>query len=139
MRSTMQTIQEQQEQACRPVPCQRIFPRKTGSQYFAIIDEKEDCNPIPTTSGSTIWEQATRQYAEYEKQAAEQIHQGHVDEANPWLRRTGWVPYLDSFSSTQLLEYIDMPTIDDQTDPSSIADPNERAIQAIWTAMGQVG
>jgi hypothetical protein len=72
-RSTMQTIQAQQAQACRRVPCQRIFPRKTGSQYFAIIDEREDSHPIPITPGSTIWEQATQQYAEYEKQAAERI------------------------------------------------------------------
>uniref|UniRef100_A0A093UT40 Transposon Tf2-6 polyprotein n=1 Tax=Talaromyces marneffei PM1 TaxID=1077442 RepID=A0A093UT40_TALMA len=137
--STMQTILARQEQACRQVRCQRIFPRKMGSQYFAIIDDKEDSHPIPTASRSTIWEQASRQYAEYEKQAAERIQQGHVDEANPWLRRTGWVPYLHSFSSTQLLEYIDMPAMDDQIDQSPIADPNERAIQAIWTAMGQVG
>jgi hypothetical protein len=135
----MQSIQERQEQACHRVPCQRIFPQKTGSQYFAIIDEKEDSDPIPTTPRSRIWEQASQQYAEYEKKAAEWIQQGHVDEANPWLRRTGWVSYLDSFSSTQLLEYIDMPTMDDAMDPSPIADPNECAIQAIWTAMGQVG
>jgi hypothetical protein len=135
----MQTIQEQQEQACRRVQCQRLFPRKTGSQYFAIIDEEEDSHPIPTTPRSTIWEQASRQYAEYEKQAAERIQQGHVDEANPWLRRTGWGSYLDSFSSTQLLEYIDMPAMDDLMDQSPTAEPNERAIQAIWTAMGQVG
>ncbi|QGA20956.1 hypothetical protein EYB26_008666 [Talaromyces marneffei] len=138
-RSTMQTIQEQQKQACRRVPCQRIFPRKTGSQYFAIIDEKEDSDPIPTTPGSMIWEQASRQYAEYEKQAAEQIQHGHIDEANPWLRRTGWVPYLHSFSSTQLLEYIDMPAMDDAVNHSPVADLDEHAIQAIWTAMGQVG
>jgi hypothetical protein len=137
--STMQTIQEQQEQACRPVQCQRLFPRKTGSQYFAIIDEKEDTHPIPTTAGARIWEQASQRYAEYEKQAAERIQPGHVDEANPWLRRTGWVRYLNSFSSSQLLEYIDMPAMEDPMDPSPIADPNERAIQAIWTAMGQVG
>ncbi|KAE8550147.1 hypothetical protein EYB25_008678 [Talaromyces marneffei] len=135
----MQTIQEQQEQACRRVSCQRIFPRKTGSQYFAIIDEEEDSDPIPTTPGSTIWEQASRQYAEYEKQAAERIQQGHVDEANPWLRRTGWVPYLHSFPSTQLLEYIDMLAMDDAVNHSPVADLDEQAIQAIWTAMGQVG
>jgi hypothetical protein len=131
----MQTIREQQERACRSVQCQRLFPRKTGSQYFAILDKEEDSHPTPTALGSTIWEQASRQYAEYEKNAAEQIQQGHVDEANPWLRRTGWVPYLNSFSNTQLLEYIDMPTImDDPMDPSGpspIANPNERAIQAI--------
>jgi hypothetical protein len=46
---------------------------------------------------------------------------------------------LNSFSSSQLLEYIDMPAMEDPMDPSPIADPNERAIQAIWTAMGQVG
>jgi len=62
-----------------------------------------------------------------------------VDEANPWFYWTGWVSYLDLFSSTQLLEYIDMLTIDDPTTPSPIMDPNERAIQAIWTVMGQVG
>uniref|UniRef100_A0A093W2K6 Uncharacterized protein n=1 Tax=Talaromyces marneffei PM1 TaxID=1077442 RepID=A0A093W2K6_TALMA len=134
----MQTIQEQQEQACRRVSCQRIFPRKTGSQYFAIIDEEEDSDPIPTTPGSTIWEQASRQYAEYEKQAAERIQQGYVDEANPWLRRTGWVPYFTHFR-TQLLEYIDMPAMDDAVNHSPVADLDEQAIQAIWTAMGQVG
>ncbi|KAL3711305.1 hypothetical protein TMatcc_005103 [Talaromyces marneffei ATCC 18224] len=137
--STMQTILARQEQACRQVRCQRIFPRKMGSQYFAIMDEKEDSDPIPTTPGSMIWEQASRQYAEYEKQAAEQIQHGHIDEANPWLRRTGWVPYLHSFSSTQLLEYIDMPAMDDAVNHSPVADLDEHAIQAIWTAMGQVG
>ncbi|KAE8555303.1 hypothetical protein EYB25_003851 [Talaromyces marneffei] len=137
--STMQTILARQEQACRQVRCQRIFPRKMGSQYFAIIDDKEDSHPIPTASRSTIWEQASRQYAEYEKQAAERIQQGHIDEANPWLRRTGWVPYLHSFSSTQLLEYIDMPAMDDAVNHSPVAALDEHAIQAVWTAMGQVG
>ncbi|EED11444.1 conserved hypothetical protein [Talaromyces stipitatus ATCC 10500] len=61
---------------------------------------------------------------------------GHMDEANPWLRQTGWVLYLASFSSEQLLTYIDMPAppMDD-----AIKDPNERAIYAIWTAMGELG
>ena len=132
-------IREHEEQACQPILCQQLFPKWLNSQYFAIIDEKEDSYLIPTTPRSTIWEQASQQYAEYEKQAAQRIQQGHVDEANPWLRRTGWVSYLDSFSSTQLLEYIDMPAMDDPIDQSLIAEPNERAIQAIWTAMGQVG
>ncbi|QGA18638.1 hypothetical protein EYB26_006323 [Talaromyces marneffei] len=138
-RAVMQTIQKKQQEACQRVQCQQLFPKWLNSQYFAIIDENKDSNPIPTTPRSTIWDQATRQYAEYEKQAAERIQQGHIDEANPWLRRTGWVPYLHSFSSTQLLEYIDMPAMDDQIDQSPIADPNECAIQAIWTATGQVG
>ncbi|EEA23651.1 conserved hypothetical protein [Talaromyces marneffei ATCC 18224] len=137
--SCLYTIQEQQQQACQRVQCQQLFPKWLNSQYFAIIDENKDSNPIPTTPRSTIWDQATRQYAEYEKQAAEQIQHGHIDEANPWLRRTGWVPYLHSFSSTQLLEYIDMPAMDDAVNHSPVADLDEHAIQAIWTAMGQVG
>jgi hypothetical protein len=52
----------------------------------------------------------------------------------------GWVPYLKLFSHEQLVAYIDMPTVmDDTVDDAAVADPNECAIQAIWMAMGQLG
>lgn len=137
--SAMQTIQELQDQACRPVQCQRLFPRKAGSQYFAIIDNQESSDPSSTTPGSIFWEKATQQYAQYEQQATERIQLGHVDEANPWLRRTGWVLYLNSFSSHQLLEYIQMPAVNDSMDHTHVLNPDEHAIQAIWMAMGELG
>lgn len=98
-----------------------------------------DSQSIPTTAESRIWEQATQQYTEYQKQAAEKFQQGRVDEANPWLRRTGWVSYLEPFSSTQLLEYIDMLDMNDLIDHTQTTNPDEYAIQAIWTAMGELG
>jgi hypothetical protein len=56
------------------------------------------------------------------------IQDGEKDEANLWLKQTGWVPYLKKLDPDWLLESIKPPNSDPQKDEEPVA-------EAIWTAM----
>jgi hypothetical protein len=59
------------------------------------------------------------------------IQDGEKDEANPWLKQTGWVPYLKKLDPDRLLESIKPPNSDPQKDEELVA-------EAIWTAMAEM-
>ena len=124
-------IQRRQERACRPVRCQRLFPQGEGSGYFAIIGEDEE-HPVPDMDRcQRFCEKVHAHWKKTEEDANRLIQDGEKDEANPWLKRTGWVPYLKKLDPDRLLESIEPPNSDPQKDEEPVA-------EAIWTAMAEM-
>lgn len=56
------------------------------------------------------------------------IQDGKGDEANPWLERTGWLPYLINIERPDLLASIKEPNMDPEKDKEPVK-------AAIWNAM----
>ncbi|KAI7592076.1 hypothetical protein KC316_g2508 [Hortaea werneckii] len=75
------------------------------------------------------WEAASASYEQ--KNKCDIIRAGESDEVNPWLRRTGWVPYLTGCPQNDLLATVRKP--DGQTDGQ-----NEVIAAVIWDAVGDV-
>ncbi|EED17271.1 hypothetical protein TSTA_023250 [Talaromyces stipitatus ATCC 10500] len=121
--------------------------------YFAIIDHHDvederdrmdEANSISLPNAAIFWEQANAKFAEFEKKLVEKIAQGHVDEANPWLRRTGWLPYLKPFTFHALQAFIEAPEPPSEDENQSTAIPDTKTAEkcaawAVWSAMGEVG
>lgn len=124
-------IQDQIEQNCRPVPCQRLFTNGIGSHYIPITRPAEVAQAQSTqTHADMVGElmQQVRQYQREEQDARETVIQaGDLDEATPWLRRTGWVRYLQGVERR--------PLIDSMERPAETAEGDERAMLVIWEAM----
>ncbi|KAL8991690.1 MAG: hypothetical protein Q9169_007742, partial [Polycauliona sp. 2 TL-2023] len=81
------------------IRCQRFFPSRHGSQYFAVgepiaerLISRQAQNIVP------IWQQAKEAMAQVWKAADEKesrmIAEGEISEVNPWLERAGWHRYL---------------------------------------------
>ena len=96
--------QAELEQACWPVTCQQVFLSGFGSHYIAVQADnygKRDHGhsrqePIPPEDAvqrcieqlQMCWQE------EQQAQATAPVEPGNWDEANPWLRCTGWAVYL---------------------------------------------
>lgn len=122
-------IQSQIKQHCRPVACQRLFTNGIGSHYIPIIHPTDEV-PAPSSHTDIIDQlrQQVRQYQREEQAARETVIQaGDLDEATPWLRRTGWVRYLQGVERR--------PLIDSMARPAETAEGDERAMLVIWEAM----
>ncbi|KAJ5743532.1 hypothetical protein N7533_010634 [Penicillium manginii] len=82
----------------RAVACQRIFSQGPGSHYIHIVQPNPNEPPIdPVEDPDRIHQlvQMVEEYQQQDQQAHETIIQaGELDEATPWLNRTGWVRYL---------------------------------------------
>ncbi|KAJ6126282.1 hypothetical protein N7471_010775 [Penicillium samsonianum] len=82
----------------RPVLCQRIFTQGPGSHYIHIAQPNPNEPPEdPVEDPDRIHRlmQTIEEYQQQDQQAHETIVQaGDLDEATPWLNRTGWVRYL---------------------------------------------
>jgi hypothetical protein len=130
-RSKEESVQAQVRKGCRQVHCQRIFPSRHGSQYFEVrapAEGQEDGpQPVPT-DGDAAWARVGREMAEawtnIEKWARTTIQDGERDEVNPWLKRTGWLPYLVGMERPDLLACIEQPN----PDPKKDEEPVEAAI-----------
>ncbi|KAI7592077.1 hypothetical protein KC316_g2510 [Hortaea werneckii] len=95
---------------------------------------------------SQVRERACSHYVEI--RASDTIRSGEVDEVNPWLRRTGWVPYLEGFSSRDILRLVQEPADDEAVLSSQVQqsdhDPGEediyreRVAAIIWHAVADV-
>jgi hypothetical protein len=59
------------------------------------------------------------------------IQDGEKDEANPWLKRTGWVPYLKGLDPEALQASIERPNSNPEKEEEPVA-------EVIWTAMAEV-
>ncbi|PSN59182.1 hypothetical protein BS50DRAFT_658963 [Corynespora cassiicola Philippines] len=134
-RTGAKTVQERIGDGCRRVHCQRFFSSRHGSRYFEVqapVQGQEGApEPIPTDS-QTAWAQVGERMAQawetVRKQAETVIQDGEKDEINPWLERTGWLPYLIDMKRPELLACVEEPN----SDPNQDEEPVEAAI---WEAM----
>ncbi|KAI6957743.1 hypothetical protein KC332_g17517 [Hortaea werneckii] len=139
-------IDRQISQSCRRVRCQRFFVQKDHSQYFEVqstpdTDRRGISGDQTQEVWSQVWERACAHYDEI--RASDTIRPGEADEVNPWLRRTGWVPYLEGFSSRDILRLIEEPADDEavllsQVDESDADVFRERVAAVIWHAVADV-
>ena len=141
-------IEHQMSKHCRRVRCQRFFVQKDHSHYFEVRCIEETGRPSVSRDDeeqtwSQAWERASQHYDKV--RADDVIRSGEVDEVNPWLRRTGWVPYLEGYSSRDVLRCIQEPIVDEDTtdgeegsDDSDDSNNDEKVAAAIWRAMEQV-
>jgi superfamily II DNA helicase RecQ/uncharacterized C2H2 Zn-finger protein len=134
-RMKRKVVQAQVNEACKSVWCQRLFVQGRGSQYFEVQPpvEGQPGQPEPVAvDGEAAWAQVGKEMAEawasIQKRAQTTIQEGEKDEVNPWLERTGWLPYLVGMERPDLLASIEEPN----TDPKKDEEPIEAAI---WEAM----
>jgi uncharacterized C2H2 Zn-finger protein len=128
--SETSTGQAKREQAMVRVVCQRLFRSQFGSHYIEVRRPGaayEPTAPVPPASRvakaideiEAVWNQQQQQEAK--------IQPGDIDEANPWLDRTGWAVYLDGQTPKQLRICIETPAED--------AEGPEATARVIWDAM----
>lgn len=127
--SKQQAIQGVIADNSRSVHCQRLFTQGPGSHYIRV-SPLADAAPEPVADIDSVDRlmQQVREYQQQDQQAHETIIQaGDLDEATPWLNRTGWVQYLQGTPREPLVQSIARPEDD--------AEGPERAALAIWEAM----
>jgi hypothetical protein len=127
----IQAIQGRIEANSRPVPCQRLFTQGPGSHYIRVVQPDPQVvppDPIPDTDAIRQLLQTVSAYQEEDQKAQDTIIQaGDLDEATPWLNRTGWVQYLQGTPRQPLIESTRCPK-------ENVEGP-ERAILVIWQAI----
>jgi superfamily II DNA helicase RecQ len=136
-------IERQVSQHCRRVQCQRFFVQKEHSQFFEVRTQHDSggtntaADPNDGQVWSRAWERASQHYETI--RADNTIRAGAVDEVNPWLRRTGWVPFLEGCNGREILQSIREPVVDDargEVEEEGLC--NEKVAAMIWQAMGDV-
>lgn len=102
----LKDVGRQITQKCHGVDCQRPFLQQEHSQYFEVRrnDKREGDHNSDRDAWSQAWEEASQHYNKI--RAEDVIQPGEADEVNPWLRRTGWIPYLEDCSSKDILRCI---------------------------------
>ncbi|KAM0700964.1 hypothetical protein Q7P35_011323 [Cladosporium inversicolor] len=124
------------------VRCQRFFVQKEHSQYFEVRSSEEQSDEsVRQSKDEEIWSQAWEQASQhYDRiRSDDTIRPGEIDEVNPWLRRTGWIPYLKDCDCKDILRCIRELTVDEEiAEGKNKANDNERATAAIWEAMGEL-
>jgi superfamily II DNA helicase RecQ len=135
-------IDRQILQNCRQVRCQRFFVQKEHSQYFEVRSSEEQREgSVRQSKDEDIWSQAWEQASQhYDRiRSDDTIRPGETDEVNPWLRRTGWIPYLEGCDRKDILRCLREPTVDEEmAEGENEANDNERAAAAIWEATGEL-
>jgi hypothetical protein len=122
-------IQAEIKTSCQSVLCQRIFKHGSGSQFIAIRQpDPQRAEPVPPMDAIQQLVQRVRAFQAQQARSQQTIIQaGEIDEATPWLNRTGWVRYLQGISSALLVQSMERPDED--------AEGPEGAAWAIWQAM----
>lgn len=127
-RTERKGIQSRSEQGYKAVHCQRLFVQGPGSQYIEV--HQPDSTPEPI-DGETGWARVGRNmdeaWANVQKRAEMTIQDGARDEVNPWLERTGWMPYLVGMERPELLASVEEPKGEE-----------EPVAAAIWEAMDEL-
>lgn len=139
-------IERQVSQSCRHVRCQRFFVQKDHSQYFEVQSTPDtDRRGISRNQAQETWSQVRERACSHydEIRASDIIRPGEADEVNPWLKRAGWLPYLEGFSSRDILRLIEEPADDEavllsQVDESDTDVFRERVAAVIWHAVADV-
>ncbi len=129
-------IQRRFQQGAKQVRCQRFFPSRHGSSYFEVRQpEAATAEQIHASTSEVAWSRAWQRANEYwelmQEEANSKIQQGEATEVTPWLKRTGWLKYLDGCDRENLLEAVRQPNVNEDDDD----DPIEAAV---WQAMGEV-
>ena len=108
-----QAVQDRRNTALRRVRCQRLFAQGPHSRYFEVRQpetapaEQEQPDSSIERTWTKAWARANKLFDEI--QASTTIAEGEKDEVNPWLRRTGWLPYLKEIDREELLQSIRQP------------------------------
>jgi hypothetical protein len=126
---------QRKHQACYgAVTCQRFFPTHLGSHYIYIRQPSSAHQPDepPASLGITtcIAQQLDRLQLKSQSDAHTTIQAGEIDDANPWLRRTQWMEYLQGLVPGKLLDSVAAAAED--------AEGTEAMVHTIWVAMGEV-
>lgn len=129
-------VERRFQQNTKAVYCQRLFPSRHGSSYFEIRNPDEAApEQVRSSPSETAWTRAWEKAVEYWDQMQEEsnrkIKKGETDEASPWLKRTGWIEYLEGCDREDLLRSI--------REPNTNEDEEDEPIEgAVWQAMGEV-
>jgi hypothetical protein len=132
------------EQAIRvssqPIACQRIFARGVGSHYIHVLNPgpsgQADELPQPNPDlASQLVQEMEANYQHLQQAQDNVIQAGHLDEANPWLRRTQWVQYLQDIDIHHLLASVAQPDVDSQGPTPGQGSEAECAARMIWEAV----
>jgi hypothetical protein len=118
--------------AWRQTACQRLFPSRHGSSFFAInigATDIEANNVAKASNDDFLAFMHSAVVARDEKERAINTHidSGNVFEIDPWVERAGWHNYLNTLEVESLLALIDKPN------PN-----NEITLAAIWNAMAEL-
>ena len=132
------------QQGATKVDCQRFFRTRCGSHYLEVRrPEDATTAQIHATSSERAWEKAWSRANDYwdsmQEEVNSKIHKGAADEVSPWLKRTGWIEYLEGCDRDDLLESIREPKIAEDDDHDDRRDEEIKAVEiAIWQAMAEV-
>jgi superfamily II DNA helicase RecQ len=116
----------------RQTACQRLFPSRHGSSFFAVniaATDVEANNVAEASNNNFLAFMHGGLVARNEKERATNTHidSQNVFETDPWVERAGWHNYLDTCEVESLLALIDKPNPD-----------NESVLAAIWNAMAEL-
>lgn len=129
-------VQQRFRQGAKRVQCQRVFRTRYGSRLFEV-GQPEDATTaqIDSSTSEAAWSRAWQRANEYwelmQEEANSKIQQGETTEVTPWLKRTGWLKYLDECDRSGLLESIRQPNVNED-------DEDEPIEAAVWQAMGEI-
>ena len=93
------------ERHTRPVSCQRLFTQGPGSHYIRVAAASTDADtPVAQVDAVDQIMQQIREFQRQDREAHQTIIQaGDLDEATPWLNRTGWPRYLQGTPARRCL------------------------------------
>lgn len=137
-------IQRRYQNNVKQVYCQRFFASRHGSHYIEVRKPEDATEAqVHAETKERAWEKAWSRANDYWDLLREQVNgtiaKGEVDEANPWLKRTGWIEYLEGCERDDLLEVVQQPKVSEDDDDMNDEQRNIQAIEiAIWEAMGFV-
>ncbi|RJE18017.1 hypothetical protein PHISCL_09641 [Aspergillus sclerotialis] len=127
-----QEIRDAIAQHQRQVLCQQLFPHGPGSHYIQAAGSTGATQPNRRRRDPDAVDQLIEEVRGYQRQDREAqrtvIQAGDLDEATPWLNRTGWIRYLQGIPRDPLFNSTARPS-DEGTEGI------EGAAWAIWQAM----
>lgn len=97
------------EKGTREVQCQRLFAQGPHSQFIEVA-QPDEAAPEQVRAGSDekalqrAWEQANSYWDTMREKQNDQIEAGETDELSPWLKRTGWIEYLQGCDRKDLFK-----------------------------------
>jgi superfamily II DNA helicase RecQ len=128
------TREQAKDQPWRSVNCQRLFPRRHGSQFFevhvpTVVEETTPTAPPPPppTKIERAREMLQQRMEKIQDRERRIIDEGGHNEPSPWLERTGWAQHLRKLDRDELLQSIATPEVDE-----------EPIGRVIWEAMDQM-